>query len=96
MKTMQLLAFAPALVYNFRFLNFFLNPGFLNPGDGTSYNGGDIENEEVLEDENLEDEELPEEAPTPPEDDFSYVADDTKTPPEREESNFEANDIDEK
>lgn len=91
MKTMQLLAFAPALMYNFRVLNF-----FLNPGDGTSYNGGDIEDEEILEDQNLEDEELPEEAPTAPEDDFSYVANDAQTPPEREESNFEPNNVDEK
>lgn len=91
MKTMPLLAFAPALMYNFRFLNF-----FLNPGDGTSYNGGEIDDEDVLKDENLEDEELPDEAPGPVEDDFSYVANDTNTPPEREESNFEPNDIDEK
>ncbi len=91
MRTMQLLALAPALMYNFRFLNL-----FLNPGDGTSYNGGEIENEEVLEDENLEDEEFPDEAPAPKADDFSYVANYQNTPPEREESNFEPNDIDEK
>jgi hypothetical protein len=91
MKMMQVLAFAPALVYNARFLNF-----FLNPGDGISYNGGDVENEDVLEDENLEDEDLPDEAPTPPQDDFSYANQDNRTPPEREESNFEPNDIDEK
>ncbi|GAB3512922.1 hypothetical protein [Emticicia fontis] len=91
MKMMQLLAFSPALMYNARFLNF-----FLNPGDGTSYNGGEVDDEDVLEDENLEDEELPDEEPTPKEDDFSYVADDQKTPPEKEESNFEPNNIDEK
>ncbi|MBA4849369.1 hypothetical protein [Emticicia sp. BO119] len=91
MKTTQLSAFSPGLIYNFRFLNF-----FLNPGDGTSYNGGDIDDEDVLEDENLEDEELPDEAPTPTVDDFSYANEDKKTPPEREESNFEPNNIDEK
>lgn len=91
MKMMQVLAFSPALVYNIRFLNF-----FMNPGDGTSYNGGDVDDEDVLEDENLEDEELPDEAPTPPEDDFSYVNEDKRIPPETEESNFEPNDLDEK
>lgn len=91
MKTMQALAFAPAFIYNARFLHF-----FLNPGDGTSYNGGDVDDEDVLEDENMEDEELPDEAPTPSEDDFSYANEDQRTPPEREESNFEPNDLDEK
>ena len=91
MKTMQLMAFAPALMYNFRFLNF-----FLNPGDGTSYNDEDIEDEDVLEDENLEDEELPDEAPAAPNDDFSYVANDAQVPPEKEGTNFEPNNIDEK
>ena len=91
MKTMQLLTMAPAFMYNYRFLNF-----FLNPGDGTSYNGGEVDDEDILEDENLEDEELPDEAPSPSQDDFSYANTDNKTPPEKEESNFEANDIDEK
>lgn len=91
MKTIELLALSPGLMYSFRFLNL-----FMSPGDGTSYNGGDIANEEILEDENLEDEELPAEAPTPSQDELSYVADDQKTPPEVEESNFEPNDIDEK
>lgn len=91
MKTIELLALSPGLMYSFRLLNF-----FLNPGDGTSYNGGDIKNEEILDDENLEDEELPAEAPSPPQGELSYVANDQKTPPEAEESNFEPNNIDEK
>jgi hypothetical protein len=91
MKTMQLLALTPALMYNFKVINF-----FLNPGDGTSYNGGDIDDEDVLEDENLEDEDLPDEAHPKENDGISYVADDAKIPPEKEESNFEPNDIDEK
>ncbi|RYU93839.1 hypothetical protein [Emticicia agri] len=91
MKTLQLLALSPALMYNARFLNF-----FLNPGDGTSYNGGEVDDEDVLEDENLEDEDLPDEAPPKEDGGISYVADDSKTPPEREESNFEPNNMDEK
>jgi hypothetical protein len=91
MKIIQLLGVSPSLMYNFRFLNF-----FLNPGDGTSYNSDRMDDEDILEDENLEDEELPEEAAAPSKDDFNYSAEDPRTPPEREESNFEPNDIDEK
>lgn len=88
MKTTPLIALMPALMYTARFLNF-----FMHPGDDTSYNGGEIAQ---LEDENLEDEELPDEAPAPSHDAFSYTETDSKTPPEKEDSEIEANDLDEK
>jgi len=91
MKTTPLIALMPALMYTARFLNL-----FMNPGDGTSYNGGEIADEEQLEDENLEDEDLPAEAPEPTPDAFSYTQTDNKTPPEKEDSEIEANDMDEK
>ncbi|PLK44389.1 hypothetical protein [Emticicia sp. TH156] len=91
MKSQQFLALAPALMYQFRFLNFFLNPGY-----GTSYNSGAIADEEQLADENLEDEDLPDEAPKPVADGFSYTQTDPKTPPGHETSEIETNDMDEK
>ncbi|UTA66671.1 hypothetical protein [Emticicia sp. 21SJ11W-3] len=91
MKSLHFLALAPALMYQFRFLNF-----FLNPGHGTTYNGGAIADEEQLADENLEDEDLPDEAPKPAADGFNYTQTDPNTPHEREVSEIETNDMDEK
>lgn len=91
MKTTPLIALMPALMYTARFLNL-----FMNPGNGTSYNSGAIADEDQLEDENLEDEALPDEAPEPSHDAFSYTETDNKTPPEKEDSEIEANDLDEK
>lgn len=70
-------------------------PNTFVAGNGKSDNET-LKDKEVLQDENLEDEELPDEKPHPSDEGISYVPDDINTYPDKAESTFETNNLDEK